>query len=50
MKSYAEYLTLVERSLIPELESLGPIPDRLREAMAYSLEAGEHIFYLHSFN
>ena len=40
MKSYAEYLALVERSLIPELESLGPIPDRLREAMAYSLEAG----------
>ena len=40
MKSYAEYQALVEAALVPALESLGPIPQRLREAMAYSLEAG----------
>ncbi len=40
MKTYAEYLNRVEAALVPALESLGPIPERLREAMAYSLEAG----------
>ena len=40
MRTYAEYLDLVEAALIPQMESLGPIPAILREAMAYSLEAG----------
>ncbi|MBR5345391.1 MAG: polyprenyl synthetase family protein [Clostridia bacterium] len=40
MRSYAEYQALVESALVPALESLGPIPLKLREAMAYSLEAG----------
>ena len=40
MKMYAEYQALVEHSLAPMLESLGCIPERLLEAMRYSLEAG----------
>ena len=40
MKMYAEYQALVEHSLAPMLESLGYIPERLLEAMRYSLEAG----------
>ena len=40
MRTYEEYRELVERSLTPMLESLGNIPDRLLEAMRYSLEAG----------
>ena len=40
MKTYEEYLSLVEHALGPMLESLGVIPDRLLEAMKYSLEAG----------
>ena len=40
MKKYEEYRALVERSLGPVLESLGEIPDRLLEAMRYSLLAG----------
>lgn len=40
MKTYEEYRALVEHSLSPMLESLGNIPDRLLEAMRYSLEAG----------
>ena len=40
MRTYEEYRTLVERSLGPVLESLGNIPDRLLEAMRYSLLAG----------
>ena len=40
MRTYEEYRTLVEHSLAPMLESLGNIPDRLLEAMRYSLEAG----------
>ncbi len=40
MKTYEEYLRRVEGALIPSLEGLGAIPGRLREAMAYSLEAG----------
>ncbi len=40
MRTYEEYRSLVERSLGPVLESLGEIPDRLLEAMRYSLLAG----------
>ena len=40
MRTYEEYRALVERSLGPVLESLGGIPDRLLEAMEYSLLAG----------
>ena len=40
MRSYEEYRALVEAALPRCLESLGEIPERLREAMAYSLEAG----------
>ena len=40
MKTYDEYRACVEHALGPMLESLGEIPDRLLEAMRYSLEAG----------
>ena len=40
MKTYEEYRIRVENALSPMLESLGEIPDRLLEAMRYSLEAG----------
>ena len=40
MRTYEEYRTLTERSLGPVLESMGNIPDRLLEAMKYSLLAG----------
>ena len=40
MKHYDEYRIRVEHALGPMLESLGEIPDRLLEAMKYSLEAG----------
>ena len=40
MKTYEEYLNLVEHALGPMLESLGEIPEQLLEAMKYSLEAG----------
>ena len=40
MRTYEEYRSLVERSLGPVLESLGEIPERLLEAMRYSLLAG----------
>ena len=40
MKTYDEYRSSVEQALGPMLESLGEIPDRLLEAMKYSLEAG----------
>ena len=40
MKQYDEYRNLVEHALAPMLESLGEIPDRLLDAMKYSLEAG----------
>ena len=40
MKTYNEYQECVERALGPVLESLGDIPDRLLEAMEYSLKAG----------
>ncbi len=40
MKTYNEYRDCVERALGPVLKSLGEIPDRLLEAMEYSLKAG----------
>lgn len=40
MKTYAEYLSLVEGVLSAQLASLGYIPERLFEAMDYSLSAG----------
>lgn len=40
MRTYAEYLKLVEDALSPRLRSLGYIPEKLLEAMEYSLEAG----------
>ena len=40
MKTYNEYRDCMERALGPVLESLGEIPDRLLEAMEYSLKAG----------
>ena len=40
MRTYAEYQALVEAALPGALESLGSVPEKLREAMAYSLEAG----------
>ena len=40
MKTYEEYRALTEHALGPMLESLGSIPDRLLEAMRYSLLAG----------
>ena len=40
MKSFEEYRDLVNRNLSPRLHSLGPMPDKLEEAMRYSLEAG----------
>ena len=39
MKTYEEYRACVEHALGPMLESLGDIPDRLLEAMRYSLLA-----------
>lgn len=40
MKTYAEYLTMVESALSAQLASLGEIPQQLFEAMDYSLSAG----------
>ena len=40
MRTDEEYRALVEHALGPMLESLGGIPDRLLEAMEYSLLAG----------
>ena len=40
MKAYDEYLAMTEAALIPRLCALGEIPERLREAMCYSLSAG----------
>lgn len=40
MNKYEEYRLSVENALIPMLESLGDIPQRLLEAMSYSLKAG----------
>ena len=40
MKTYAAYLDTVERQLPVQLRSLGSVPDKLMDAMLYSLEAG----------
>ncbi len=40
MRTYAEYLNMVEEALCPQLRSLGYIPEKLLEAMEYSLSAG----------
>ena len=40
MKTYAEYLQMVEGALSAQLASLGYIPEQLFEAMDYSLSAG----------
>lgn len=40
MKTYDEYRRMIEQALAPMLESLGEIPEKLLEAMRYSLEAG----------
>ena len=40
MKTYEEYRRIAENALVPMLESLGEIPERLLSAMRYSLEAG----------
>ena len=40
MKTYAEYLSMVEGALSARLASLGYIPEKLLEAMDYSLCAG----------
>ena len=40
MRSYAEYLRIVEDALSARLASLGQIPAALLEAMDYSLSAG----------
>ena len=40
MKTYAEYLSMVEGALSKQLASLGYIPEKLFEAMDYSLSAG----------
>ena len=40
MKTYDEYRASVEQALSPMLASLGEIPEKLLEAMRYSLEAG----------
>ena len=40
MRTYEEYRRMTEQALTPMLESLGDIPEKLLEAMCYSLEAG----------
>ena len=40
MRSYHEYLKLVEEKLFPMLSGLGDIPARLMDSMSYSLQAG----------
>ena len=40
MKTYAEYQQMVEGALSAQLASLGYIPEKLFEAMDYSLSAG----------
>ena len=40
MRSYEAYQRAVTEALETALEDLGPIPEKLREAMAYSLRAG----------
>ena len=40
MRNYEDYRSAAEQALVPMLLSLGDIPDRLKQAMVYSLEAG----------
>jgi len=40
MRGEAEYRELINRALEPQLRSLGKIPERLADAMLYSLNAG----------
>ena len=40
MRTYDAYRKMTEEALLPMLASLGHIPSRLQEAMAYSLQAG----------
>ena len=40
MRTFDEYRRITEAALEPMLDSLGAIPDRLKEAMLYSLTAG----------
>ena len=40
MRTFDAYRDCVEHALVPMLESLGGIPEKLLEAMKYSLEAG----------
>ncbi len=40
MRTYEAYQQLIDKELIPQLETLGPVPEKLMEAMRYSLEAG----------
>ena len=40
MRTYEEYRVLTEQALIPMLSSLGDIPEPLKGAMCYSLQAG----------
>ena len=40
MRTMADYAALVNEALAQQLDSLGAIPEKLREAMLYSLDAG----------
>ena len=40
IRTYDEYKAQAEQALIPMLSSLGEIPEKLKQAMVYSLEAG----------
>ena len=40
MKTCDEYRKTVNGALIPTLRSIGKVPERLMESMAYSLDAG----------
>ena len=40
IRTYDEYRARVEQALVPMLSSLGDIPEMLKQAMVYSLEAG----------
>ena len=40
MRTYDAYRQLAEQALVPMLSSLGEIPEPLKQAMCYSLEAG----------
>lgn len=40
MRTFDEYRTMIEQSLVPLLTTLGSIPEKLETSMRYSLEAG----------